>query len=145
MTGHHAAHVAVAEAAEQLVGAPFRLHGRDPASGLDCVGVVGAALSAAGVWAELPGGYALRNTPSGDYRAWAARAGLTPASGAVEPGDILLVRPGPAQLHLLVAISGGRFVHAHIGLRRVVATPGAPQWPVVAHWRLPPSPAAQGE
>ncbi|HEY8605002.1 peptidoglycan endopeptidase [Tsuneonella suprasediminis] len=143
MTGHRAAHVA--EAAEQLVGAPFRLHGRDPAIGLDCVGVVGAALSTAGGPVDLPNGYALRNTPSGDYRAWVARAGLIPASDAVEPGDILLARPGPAQLHLMVAISGGRFVHAHIGLRRVVATPGPPQWPVVAHWRLPPSPAAQGE
>ncbi|ROT96652.1 hypothetical protein EB810_01475 [Altererythrobacter sp. FM1] len=143
MTGHRGAHVA--EAAEQLVGAPFRLHGRDPASGLDCVGVVGAALSAAGVWAELPGGYALRNTPSGDYRAWAARAELIPANGPVKPGDILLVRPGPAQLHLLVAVSGGRLVHAHIGLRRVVATPGPLQWSVVAHWRLPLHSAAKGE
>ncbi|MGI9376444.1 MAG: C40 family peptidase [Tsuneonella suprasediminis] len=147
MTGDSAARIA--QAAERLVGVPFRLHGRDPASGLDCVGVVGAALSAARGPVELPIGYALRNTSSGDYRAWAARAGLIPASGPVEPGDILLVRPGPAQLHLLVAVCGDRFVHAHVGLRRVVATPGAPQWPVAGCWCLPPHlplcPAAKGE
>ena len=35
---------AIAAAARALVGVPFRLQGRDPALGLDCVGLVGAAL-----------------------------------------------------------------------------------------------------
>lgn len=51
------------------------------------------------------------------------------------PGDVLLVRPGPAQVHLLVCARDGRFVHAHAGLRRVVAMPGPHGWPVLRHWR----------
>ena len=31
---------ALAEAAAALVGSRFRLHGRDPATGLDCIGGV---------------------------------------------------------------------------------------------------------
>ena len=39
---------AIAAAARALVGVPFRLQGRDPVLGLDCVGLVGAAMRAAG-------------------------------------------------------------------------------------------------
>ena len=39
---------ALAEAALGLLGVPFRLHGRDPATGLDCVGLVAEALRRAG-------------------------------------------------------------------------------------------------
>ncbi len=39
---------AFAEAAESLVGIRFRLFGRDPAYGLDCVGLVAAALARSG-------------------------------------------------------------------------------------------------
>jgi cell wall-associated NlpC family hydrolase len=38
----------LATAAETLVGSRFRLHGRDPETGLDCVGVVAAAMAAIG-------------------------------------------------------------------------------------------------
>ena len=40
----HATGEALATAAEQLIGIPFRLHGRNPETGLDCVGVVAAAV-----------------------------------------------------------------------------------------------------
>ena len=42
--------------ARAAIGARFRLHGRDPESGLDCVGLAGHALGITG----LPSGYALR-------------------------------------------------------------------------------------
>lgn len=124
----------VAQAAEQLVGTRFRLHGRDPATGLDCVGVVAAALSACGGRVEAPAGYALRNRSIDDHLAFAAGAGLVPREGPVAPGDVLLVRPGPGQHHLLVATAPGRFVHAHAGLRCVVATPGPLPWPILRRW-----------
>ena len=44
---------AIAAAARALVGVPFRLQGRDPALGLDCVGLVGAAMRAAARRATL--------------------------------------------------------------------------------------------
>lgn len=126
MTGRHAA-----LAAQALVGTRFRLHGRDPATGLDCVGLVAAALGA-----TAPNGYRLRNRDIAAALAFAPAAGLTDVSGTIEPGDVLLVRSGPAQHHLLVAGARGGFIHAHAGLRRVVATPGPLPWPVERHWRL---------
>ena len=38
----------LALAAEALEGAPFRLHGRDPVTGLDCIGVLAQSLEAFG-------------------------------------------------------------------------------------------------
>jgi cell wall-associated NlpC family hydrolase len=118
--------------AEALVGTPFRLGGRDPASGVDCVGLVACACDAA----EAPTGYALRNTAIEKHLAFAARAGFVAASGEVRRGDLLLARPGPAQHHLLVALGPHRFVHAHAGLRRVVVHLGPLPWPETVRWRL---------
>lgn len=122
-------------AALALVGAPFRLHGRDPATGIDCVGLVARAMSAAGLRVSDPVGYALRNSAIDDLLHVADRCDLVPAHDQLLPGDILLVGPGPAQQHLLVAAPGGSFVHAHAGLRRVVRMPGPLTWPTLRHWR----------
>lgn len=121
----------VALAAQALVGVRFRLHGRDPAAGLDCVGLVAAALQAV-----APAGYGLRNRDISGPMAYATTAGLTETSGDIAPGDVLLVRCGAVQHHLLIAGPGGGFIHAHAGLRRVVATPGPLPWPLERHWRL---------
>jgi len=128
-----------AAAAEALVGAPFRLHGRDPAAGLDCVGVVAAAFKACGREVREPRGYGLRNRSVAPLLDLAAANDLVETDGPIAPGDVLLVRPGPGQHHLLVASCPGRFVHAHAGLRRVVAQPGPLPWPTQRRWRLAPT------
>lgn len=128
----------LAAAAETLAGTPFRLHGRDPATGLDCVGVVVAALQACGRPGAGPYGYGLRHSSIARWLTHAAEAGLAEADGATAPGDVHLVRPGPGQHHLLVALAHGRFVHAHAGLRRVVIQPGPLPWPTARRWRLAP-------
>ena len=127
----------LAEAAEALVGAPFRLHGRDPATGLDCVGVIVAALRASGRRVVDSRGYGLRNGSVAPLLDLAEANSLNQAQGAIEPGDILLVRPGPGQHHLLIATGAG-FIHAHAGLRRVVAQPGPLPWPIERRWRIEP-------
>ena len=127
---------ALAAAAERLVGTPFRLHGRDPVRGLDCVGLVAVALAATGRPAAVPAGYRLRRARIDRILDAAAVAGLAEANGAIEAGDVLLVRPGPGQHHLVVAAACGGFIHAHAGLGRVVATPAPLAWPVARHWRL---------
>lgn len=119
---------AVAARAQALVGARFRLHGRDPATGLDCIGVVACATG-------LPArtGYALRG---GDPRAIEAAlhaAGFVRV-GEAAPGDVLLLRPGAGQLHLGVRTANG-LVHADLALRRVVERPGEPQEEVIGIWR----------
>lgn len=123
---------AFAARSEALIGAPFRLGGRTPATGIDCVGLVACALGSD----EAPQGYALRNASIDRHLAFAARAGFSPASGAIARGDLILAAPGPAQHHLLVALGPARFVHAHAGLRRVVLHHGPLPWPERARWRL---------
>lgn len=129
---------AFAAAAEALVGAPFRLHGRDPAHGVDCIGLVGVALERCGRRVRYPHGYRLRNADAKPWLGLAAANGLVSAAGPVRRGDILLVTPGPAQHHLLVALGGGWFVHAHAGLRRVVRHQPDPAPVAQAHWRPVP-------
>lgn len=126
----------LAAAALDLVGTKFRLHGRDPASGLDCIGLLAAALASCGRPARLPNGYALRNRILPELGAFIAGCGLVPAKGECAPGDIFLVLAGPGQFHLLVAAENRQFVHAHAGLRRVVRCDTRPDWPIIGHWRL---------
>jgi murein DD-endopeptidase / murein LD-carboxypeptidase len=123
----------IVAAARDLVGVPFRLHGRSAERGVDCVGLAALALMQAGHRGVVPRGYGLRSGDEALARAWLCEAGL-----AVVPegraGDLALVRPGPLQLHLMILVPGGH-VHAHAGLGRVVETPGPSPWPVIGHWR----------
>lgn len=128
----------LAAAAEALIGTPFRFRGRDRQTGLDCVGLVLAALEAGGRSAGPLTGYSVRQTSLSRHEGAAPTHGFEPAAGPVEPGDLVLVRPGPAQVHLLVAAAGGGFVHAHAGLGRVVLTPPPCPWPIERRWRLRP-------
>lgn len=129
---------ALAQAAAALVGCPFRLHGRDPTSGLDCVGLVAAALTATGPPPVAPGGYGLRNLGVDPWLPFAAQAGLEAVSDEVRAGDVLLIALGFAQHHLVIAADAESCVHAHAGLGRVVRQPWDPAWQVSAHWRIAP-------
>lgn len=121
----------VVAAARGAVGARFRLHGRDPADGLDCVGLAAWALGVD----VVPSGYALRGGAVDAVAALIGAAGLARVEAAAQaPGDLLLCRSGPGQLHLAVWTGDG-VVHADAMLRRVVERPGAVAWPVVGVWR----------
>lgn len=128
----------LAAAALTLVGVPFRLHGRDPLAGLDCIGVLEAALGRCGASIRLPNGYTLRSRTLPNLTGVVAGIGMASASGDICTGDVLMLRPSPCQHHLAIATGDRRIVHAHAGLRRVVEAlrPGA--WPLVAHWRFAP-------
>lgn len=120
--------------ARAAIGARFRLHGRDPASGLDCVGLAGHALGQS----DLPSGYALRARDRVRVEAAVARLGLK--AGAIGEGDLLLLDGGQGQVHLAIANGGGAdcgAVHADIALRRIVERPGPLPWPIVARWHVP--------
>ena len=120
----------VVAAARAAIGARFRLHGRDPASGLDCVGLVALAYGAE----RVPSGYALRGGAPAAVVAQIAACGLAPVED-VAAGDLLLCASGPGQLHLAID-SGGGVIHADAMLRRVVERPGPVPWPVIGRWRL---------
>lgn len=127
---------ALARAAQSLVGCPFRLHGRDPATGLDCVGLVAAALAATGVRAVPPRGYSLRNIDVEQWLPLADHSGLKLADGPVFAGQILLIALPHCQHHLVIAADTRTVIHAHAGLRRVVRQPLDASWQVAAKWRL---------
>jgi cell wall-associated NlpC family hydrolase len=119
----------VAEAARGAVGARFRLHGRDIATGLDCVGLAALALRAGGWGGAVPTGYRLR----GRVPVAVLDRDMARCDGA-RAGDLLLFRSGPGQEHLAIRTAGG-LVHADAGLGRVVERPEAAPWPLVAAWR----------
>jgi cell wall-associated NlpC family hydrolase len=129
---------ALAAAAAALAGTPFRLHGRDPAIGLDCIGLLGAALTGIGRPAWLPTGYALRNSTVPAFAPHAERLGFGSASGEACAGDVQVFAVGPAQLHLAIAVDEGAWAHAHAGLRRVVVGPVPGEWRPIGRWRLLP-------
>lgn len=125
---------AVAARARALVGTRFRPQGRRREHGLDCLGLV--ALASKLPIDLVPTGYSLRSEATEDLLAltFEDRVKRIPPSEA-QAGDVLLVRAGAGQSHFLVLLENG-FVHADARLGRVVETPGAVVWPVLAAWRI---------
>ena len=120
------------KAAMTLVGAPFRLHGRDPASGLDCIGLVAEAMARAGYAPVAPHGYTLRASSVEALLPFVQANGLKRVR---TDGAIALVMVNPLQPHMLVRAPGG-FVHAHAGIGRVTFLPGELPWPIHTQWRV---------
>ena len=127
---------ALAAAAMRLVGVRFRLQGRSPEHGLDCVGVLVAAFATIGRVPLVPLHYRMRRTHIGDFVRAAREVGLADANGPLMAGDVLVVRPGPAQFHAAIVGPERSIVHAHAGIGRVVASPAPLPWPLIHHWRL---------
>lgn len=118
------------ERARALVGTRFRPQGRGP-HGLDCIGLVMAAF-------ELPVECAPRDYPlRGDRRVelMAEMAKHFRRVRKLTTGDVMLFEVGREQLHLALRTPAG-FVHAHAGIGRVVETPGEPEWPLIAAYRI---------
>lgn len=129
---------ALATAATTLIGVSFRLHGRDPATGLDCVGLVAEALRRTGALPIAPAGYSLRALTVSGLLPFVHANGFV-ATGTAEPGetgDVVLVMVNPVQPHLLVTAERG-FIHAHAGIGRVTFLPGVLPWQVAGAWRVP--------
>ncbi|WP_156679423.1 NlpC/P60 family protein [Sphingomonas profundi] len=127
---------AIARAAQACVGAPFRPQGRNPATGLDCVGLVAVACRDHLSGTAVPRAYAQRGGGRETIVAAIAAAGFAPIDAAgARTGDLLLLTTGPGQWHLAVLTADG-FVHADARLRRVTEVPGAPPWPIAGAWRI---------
>jgi len=130
----HPAAAAIVVAARGCVGTRFRLQGRTPGLGLDCIGVVLAAAQGAGVRLADRRDYRLGGDGQGDLdRALAAQLIPVPVPAA---GDVLAFAPAAGTRHLGVW-TGVTLVHAHAGLRRVVEGPVDPGWRALGAWRLP--------
>lgn len=118
--------------ARSLVGVRFRPQGRDPQTGLDCVGVI---LCAFGLSAdEVRKNYRLRGQHLQELLSELSRHFRRIAVSASSGADVLVCSPSDDQFHLAVSC-GESFVHADSRLRRVAETPGRPLWPCVATFR----------
>lgn len=118
--------------ARSLVGTAFKLHGRDPAYGLDCVGLVAAAFCVD----DTPQDYALRGGDPATFGRMLRALGCRRRRASPRRGNVFLLRPGPAQFHLGIW-TGQSLIHADAGLRRIVETPGWPRWPLTSVWIAP--------
>ncbi len=117
--------VAALERARAMMGVPFRLHGRG-ADGVDCVGLAAVA------WrVEAPTGYALRSAPRTKIERVLDELGFV-TSDAIA-GAVVLIAPGPGQLHLAIATGAG-VIHADAVARRVVERAAPLPWPLLAAW-----------
>ncbi|GMN02276.1 hypothetical protein [Erythrobacter sp. MTPC3] len=131
-SGHH-----LAMAAATFEGCRFRLHGRNPVTGLDCIGLLAVSLNAIGRDHGLPVNYGLRNSGVTHLFGCAQQSGFVSVTGTVRAGDVLLTSPGPAQYHIAIADNRAGIIHAHAGLRRVVCQSRISLPDPVQIWRLP--------
>jgi hypothetical protein len=119
------------ERARALVGTRFRPQGRG-LEGVDCVGLV---LATYGIPAsDVRHDYRLRGEHLVELKKALSRYFRRISGNGARPGDLMLLSVGDDQLHLAVRTASG-FVHAHAGLRRVVETPGEPEWPFLGIYR----------
>ena len=117
--------------AQALVGTRFRPQGRG-ADGLDCVGVVLATFAISPT--SVRRNYSLRGNHLRELRDELDVHFRRVAKRELRAGDVMVLDAADRQLHLAVRSERG-FVHAHAGIRRVVETPGDPEWPLLAVYR----------
>jgi hypothetical protein len=126
---------AIVARARALIGTRFRVHGRTPGHGLDCIGV---AVMATGMEpGRVRSDDGLRTSNPEEANADFDESGFVRMPLAMRTiGDLLLVRAGPHQLHVVILTDKG-YLHADARLRRVVEVPGKVPWPVLSVWRHP--------
>lgn len=119
--------------ARALVGIRFRPQGRDPAVGLDCVGVILCTFAIPS--REVRSDYRLSGHGRSEVEQGLLRRFRRVGRWQRRPGDVLLFQVREDQVHLCIEC-GGSFVHADARLKRIVETPGTPEWPIRGVFRL---------
>ena len=125
-------------AARQCLGVRFRLQGRNPATGLDCIGLMLWSASAAGLSIADQNDYVLHDDPGRLDAALAASPFIRAGTGAPQAGDIARFEHAGLALHLGI-ITPATLIHADARLRRVVEHRLDDDWyrRLVSLWRYP--------
>src|SRR3546814_11724029 len=118
-----------------MVGVRFRPQGKDPVTGLDCVGLVWAAYAAAGRRLVRPANYPLRGWGLERIEGALAVADFVRADDAMRVGDVALIGHPAGQYHLGM-IGHATFIHAHPGRPPVVAPHLDTPVSAAARWRV---------
>lgn len=110
----------IAAAAEAMVGTPFRHQGRNPRSGVDCVGVVLCSVWSAGC--ELPDCFGYGPLPKADMLlAELGKRARRVHRDDAQPGDVLVFAYKPElPMHFAVLVGAEHIVHAHGSTGRVI-------------------------
>lgn len=138
---------AIVAAALDMVGVPFRLQGRDCATGVDCVGLALLSARRAGVAVDEPPPYRLRagaNPPIGSVMRKAGFSEVQAKEHERQTGDIVVVRISEMQPHLFIDALA-TVIHAHAGIGRVVCMPLPPEWTEISRWRIAPDALSEGD
>ena len=122
--------VEIVARARGCIGVRFRAQGRDPALGLDCIGLVAVAIGRAGIATD----YSTRSADRARIERGLAAAGLR-LMAEPRAGDVALFASGAGQLHLAIVSEDG-VIHADAAARRVVERPGPAPWPLLSAWRV---------
>jgi murein DD-endopeptidase / murein LD-carboxypeptidase len=124
-------------AARSCVGARFRLQGRDPATGLDCIGLVVWSAQQCGVSVPDASDYLLADNPARLDAAIAASPLELIDRRALALGDLVRLMSGSQPLHLAV-YGADSLIHADLRLRKVVEHRLTPDWVehIVAAYRF---------
>ncbi|MCJ8191783.1 peptidoglycan endopeptidase [Sphingomicrobium aestuariivivum] len=121
--------------ARSALGTPFKLQGREPGSGLDCLGLVIHAFRLDG--GIFPQAYGWRQADACDFLAAAARDFFVIDAVFANSGDVLRFSQGLHRHHLAIATCNG-VIHADARHRRVIERNGDPGLPLVAVHRFRP-------
>ncbi len=114
-------------AAMDCVGARFRLQGRDPAYGLDCVGLIAYCARAAGCTVSDKFDYDV-TTDATILAAHLLESGFVKKEqGLLEPADVVLFSFFGSPNHAAISTASG-IIHADMRLRKVVHHRLAPTW-----------------
>ena len=127
----------IAAAAEAMVGTPFRHQGRNPRSGVDCVGVVLCSVWSAGLDITDCIGYG--PLPKSDVllEELGKRARRVHRDDA-QPGDVLIFQyKADLPIHFAVLVGSEHMVHAHSSTGKVVKHRLTNAWAARLHsiWR----------
>lgn len=126
----------ITAAALSLVGTPFHTQGRLPGIGIDCFGTLACVARICGMPFKDRIDYTMRS--KGELRPELDRQ-FVRVQGEPLEGDILMMSLGGEPHHVAIMIDGGRFMHAHILVRRCVVQTYTDYWrsKVCAVYRFP--------
>ena len=124
-------------AARRCLGTPFHHQGRQPGVGLDCIGLIIVAMTAAGLRVQDQQDYGPR--PDGQSLVAGLLAhGAVPVSD-IMPSDILLFRYDQQPQHVALAMDEQSMIHAFAPAGRVVESSLGDYWRrrLLGIYRLP--------
>jgi len=113
-------------AARACIGTPFHHQGRKPGVGLDCIGLVIVALSAAGIPVRDRADYGRR--PDGKSLIAALEDHGARKSSAIEAGSILVFRYDGQPQHVALATGADSMIHSFAPAGEVVETTIGDYW-----------------